>query len=1553
MNLTHTNSRRSVLAWLVGATLVAGCGGGGSSASNTSATSGEQSAASDAPAVVLTDMQPLENGFAFANFPASWYEDEFVADDLVAMFGSDPSVCVDGIAEPCELTAEAAAFARMVNQSRASGHCEGLVAVAQARFNEQSDPPTANLADDSETIKAIMRAFATQFIPEVRDEITTWLGSSLADKIKALETSLAEGKLTYSLGVYIEDGGHAILPYAIEYLTPTKPRIMIYDSNWPGRNRWVDVDLETETWTFSFSGDDPDNDPDLWSGGADRMDLTSIDSREGSCPFCTTEVGVTKNVLLVRSTDLDWSVETEDGEVLSPENPGSDPEGVTIAPVKGQSKLSSKSKRASYDYMIKVPSKRKGKARAKRTRIIMPTTTSVFAMTAVGIAQVSTPGNPTIPVEVGDDSFVANDASVSLSLASGNLVATASGPTASLEITDEGLKAAVTTEDGQTVEVAVTPEAPAAKIVADPEQGGVQVLAQAADGVVEKRDIAADGTETVTIETTPLNLNATSWEPPPGLESAPLPMLPPPDARNVNNPDYAVDTPYAPPADAVPASETVPPTTTVPSTTEAPATTTTSAPTTTTTVATSTTTTVPPTTTTTTTTAPPTTTTVPRTTTTTTTTTVTPTTTTVPRTTTTTTVPRTTTTVPRTTTTTTTTTTVPPTTAAPPTIAAPTTTTTTIPVVAPSLNLPTSLDATVGDGPMTLVVISDSPALMEFSSSDTAVATITPLTNISARITVVSAGSTTITVDQAATTGFQAVSRSLSLTVYRRAQAALSVVSTSGTVGTPLTLATTGGSGTGAVSYALTGADNAGCSLDGDQLTRTSAGDCTLMATKAGDVEYLPRSSAQVIIPFAIAVTTPTLDLPMSLSLTVGDSPYTLTVLSDSPEPLSFSSGNLAVATITTSTTNSALITVVAEGSTTITVSQSATTGFSAVTGDFTLTVSRRTQASLAVVTTSGTVGTPVSMSTTGGSGTGAITYALSGTGNTGCTISGSQLSRSSVGTCTVMATKAGDATYLPQSSTATAFTFIALVTPTLDLPATLTNTLGDSPRALVVNSNSPAAMTFTSSNRGVATIVSTSATSAEITIVAAGSTTITVSQPATGTYSAVTRTSALTVLKKSQAPLYLVSASGIVDVPLTLSTTGGSGTGNVTYALSGSGNTGCTISGSQITRTSAGTCTVVATKATNPEFLATSSAATPISFVVVNFPTAVTDLQTQLTGDNLDLTWTAAISVDVPLDTHRVRYRRSGATTDWLELDEIAPTSTSARLSSVVAGFAYDIEVAGVNARGTGTAATATVTVSGATPTATEIIPTACALVVGTSPSGEQCSQALLVPGRTNVNKYLNFAETTNQVWVDLGAPYHVTQFQIWTANTARRDPMRFQIYAANGNSASLGTGRLVASGLTDCPNVRGAACGVHAITPTQAMRYVVIQFPEVRLAGDYMEMSRIILHGLQVQAALSITTTAGDTSAPLTLGTSGGSGTGTVSFALVGNDNAGCSLAGDQLSLGSAGTCTVIATRTGDATFADICTAPTVITFGTAPTAMPASGSDPPLGRDPDESS
>ena len=104
--------------------LLSSCGGGG----------GDSGGAPVLAEAVATTMRPPTDGYSFANFAAKGSPEEFGGADLVAMFGE--GACVGGVVDPCEPIAEAAAWARMVNQTRASGHCEGLVVEASKRFHK-------------------------------------------------------------------------------------------------------------------------------------------------------------------------------------------------------------------------------------------------------------------------------------------------------------------------------------------------------------------------------------------------------------------------------------------------------------------------------------------------------------------------------------------------------------------------------------------------------------------------------------------------------------------------------------------------------------------------------------------------------------------------------------------------------------------------------------------------------------------------------------------------------------------------------------------------------------------------------------------------------------------------------------------------------------------------------------------------------------------------------------------------------------------------------------------------------------------------------------------------------------------------------------------------------------------------------------------------------------------------------------------------------------------------------------------------------------------------
>jgi len=515
---------------------------------------GGSKGSSSSDGTIATELQTTVNGWSFPNYPASEFPDtDFNEADLVSMFGSGDEVCVGGVATPCKLTAEASAWARMVNQSRASGHCEGLVAIASTRFNNKETPDTVKLPTQDETLHAIMRAFATQFLPEVQKEITVWLNKSLDEKVDELKNSFTTGKLNYTLGLYTDGGGHALLPYAIEYPTASTPRILLYDSNWPGKNRYVDVDLKAQTWRFSFSSEDPEADTAAWTGGPQDMDLTPLSAREGTCPFCGDGTKVAKTTMLIRSSNLDWSVET-DGGVVSPGNPvGTD--GTSVLPVKGAVK------RDSYDYLVSVPTSSDTKSASTvankngkkvRSKLKFSGTTSVYAMMPDGIAQFTTPGTSNNPVEIEGSSISTKDPGVDLTLASGNLVANASGAAISLSISGGTMEVAVTTASGQVVQQQVSEDKPTLQMKADPTGGGITVLAATSSGVVEKTEVSSTGVETKTIVKEVLNLNAVKAELPPELASKEIAALPSLANRNMANPNYKVDPVYTAPTTTVP-----------------------------------------------------------------------------------------------------------------------------------------------------------------------------------------------------------------------------------------------------------------------------------------------------------------------------------------------------------------------------------------------------------------------------------------------------------------------------------------------------------------------------------------------------------------------------------------------------------------------------------------------------------------------------------------------------------------------------------------------------------------------------------------------------------------------------------------------------------------------------------------------------------------------------------------------------------------------------------------------------------------------------------------
>ena len=386
---------------------------------------------------------PVDNGFSFANFPASATQAWFNENDLVTMFGG--AACVDGVITPCVPIAQAAQWAQMVNEARMSGHCEGLVVQSASRFTGRATPKTVELRNEGDVTHGIMRAFATQFFPEVQKASNEWAKKSLNDILNELSRSFAAKDVSYTMGLYTPTGGHAVLPYAIEFSGENLAVVKVYDSNWPGMERYVVIDLEAQTWFFSFSASDPQKDECAWTGKAGDLDIAPMSARtEAQCPFCGDDAQVTKNVLLIRSASLDWTLKTAEGTFS--------PSDVTAVP----SDLRARSIRtAACEIVVRIP-EFVLYTETDEFELELPDTASAYVSTPDAVVKVETDGKKARkPIVFSNKRVKTDDESTVLTVASDNAVARVEVPTS--EITVGENLVSVNTGGGQ---VATTPEAP-------------------------------------------------------------------------------------------------------------------------------------------------------------------------------------------------------------------------------------------------------------------------------------------------------------------------------------------------------------------------------------------------------------------------------------------------------------------------------------------------------------------------------------------------------------------------------------------------------------------------------------------------------------------------------------------------------------------------------------------------------------------------------------------------------------------------------------------------------------------------------------------------------------------------------------------------------------------------------------------------------------------------------------------------------------------------------------------------------------------------------------
>ena len=250
---------------------------------------------------------PTDDGWNFRNYRAG-NDEAFGVEDAIALFGAE-AVCVEPEGA-CTPTPAAAEWIQMVATSMGYGVCEGMTVSALDRYLVGEDPQTGSLPLTPDVQRRVARLFSTQYLDDLIDATKQWRKRSVAEIVAELEEAFADPEHEqYTLGVYTAGGGHSVVPRDIEWQPDGRAVILVYDPNWPGRDRYVEVDPENDSWRFGYFGPDQLTDPEAWTGTGRRMDLSPLSVREAPFPEPFKGSGTGRGMLLaVTSVSRNWTL---------------------------------------------------------------------------------------------------------------------------------------------------------------------------------------------------------------------------------------------------------------------------------------------------------------------------------------------------------------------------------------------------------------------------------------------------------------------------------------------------------------------------------------------------------------------------------------------------------------------------------------------------------------------------------------------------------------------------------------------------------------------------------------------------------------------------------------------------------------------------------------------------------------------------------------------------------------------------------------------------------------------------------------------------------------------------------------------------------------------------------------------------------------------------------------------------------------------------------------------------------------------------------------------
>jgi len=357
-------------------------------------------------------------------------------------------------------------------------------------------------------------------------------------------------------------------------------------------------------------------------------------------------------------------------------------------------------------------------------------------------------------------------------------------------------------------------------------------------------------------------------------------------------------------------------------------------------------------------------------------------------------------------------------------------------------------------------------------------------------------------------------------------QAPLSVTSpTSGTFDQTYPIATDGGSGTGTVTYAVSGT---ACTASGPSSVRITSGTgtCSITATKPADVSYNAAASP----PLAVTVNKaaqPTLSVTSPTAGTYQDRLDLVHAGGAGTGTLSFSPSGSAC-----QVTDGKLEILSGSGDCSVTASRPSDANYLAATSVArTVAINKKAQAPLSMTSAdTGIFGDMIVLTSQGGSGNGGTTYAAFGTA---CSIptTGADAGKLNItagtGDCSVVATRSADANYVSLSSPAQTINVGRKAQDGLAVVAETTGQFGDVLSLAINGGSGDGALTYSVGNSTACRI--TAAKELEITS-GTGTCSVTASRAEDGNYTAVSSPDHPVSATKAPATVTLTGLSATYD---------------------------------------------------------------------------------------------------------------------------------------------------------------------------------------------------------------------------------------------------------------------------------------------------------------------------------------------------------------------------------------------------------------------------------------